>query len=86
MSRILELLVSCYEYDVAVFSKPWLYYWLLIPAGFYLMFFFIKWTVLTAPVWIPLKIMASSFRRSRFALRKNQSTGTTASSQSNTDG
>lgn len=86
MSRILELLIRCYEYDVAVFSNPWLYYWLLIPAGFYLVFFFLKWAVLTAPLWIPLKIMASSLRRNRPAWRRNQSTGITASSQSNTDG
>jgi hypothetical protein len=28
---------------------------------FYLMFFFLKWVVLTTPVWIPLSIIFSSF-------------------------
>ena len=52
--RLLAIYVSCFEYDVAVFSQPWMYWCLLIPAFFYLLFFIAKWYVLTAPFWIPI--------------------------------
>jgi len=65
MQRIIELLVRCFEYDVEVFSQPWMYWCLLIPATFYLMFFFMKWAVLTAPVWLPIAMIISAFRQAR---------------------
>lgn len=48
-----DLLWSSFLYDYEVFSKPWLYAW-LIPASIYLGFFFIKWVVLTLPLWGPV--------------------------------
>jgi len=51
--KYLDLLWVAFLFDYEVFSKPWLYAW-LIPACFYLMFFFIKWTILTFPVWGPV--------------------------------
>ncbi len=65
MQRIIDLLVRCYEYDVEVFSQPWMYWCLLIPAALYLAFFFVKWAVLTAPLWLPISMIVSTFRRAR---------------------
>lgn len=62
MQRLIDLLTRCYEYDVAVFSEPWMYYPLLIPALMYFAFFLLKWYVLTTPVWLPLYIIATAFR------------------------
>lgn len=62
MNELLETLVSLWRYDVEVFSKPWIYWWLCIPAGCYLAFFFVKWTVLTAPLWIPLFIIIRAIK------------------------
>lgn len=70
----LKILLACFEYDVDVFSKGWLYYWLLIPASVYLMFFVVKWLVLTLPVTMPLlavaHLMGSIFGRSSSSKRK----------------
>lgn len=65
MIRLLDLLVRCYEYDVEVFSQPWMYWCFLIPAAAYLAFFFVKWVVLTAPVWLPITLIVETLRRLR---------------------
>lgn len=63
MQRVTDLLIRCYEYDVAVFSEPWMYVPFLIPAWAYLVFFLIKWTALTAPLWLPIRLIARGLRR-----------------------
>lgn len=62
MQRLMELIVQCYEYDIEMLSQAWMYWWLCIPAALYLMFFFAKWTVLTAPLWLPVSIIVASRR------------------------
>lgn len=55
--RYLELLLSAFEYDYAIFSTPsWMYY-TVFPMFFYVCFFFAKWAILTAPFWLPLGIL-----------------------------
>ncbi|EKD89610.1 MAG: hypothetical protein ACD_33C00034G0007 [uncultured bacterium] len=63
MEIILNKLIELWLYDIEVFSQTWLYAWLLVPAMFYLMFFMIKWTVLTTPLWLPIVIIINSFKR-----------------------
>jgi hypothetical protein len=58
-----DLLWRMFEYDINVFSHPWLYYLALIPAIGYLVFFFMKWTVLTTPLWLPVFLAFQSFRK-----------------------
>lgn len=61
----LTLLYGLFQYDISVFSHKWLII-TVVPAAFYLVFFFIKWAVLTAPIWMPLSIIVSGglfFRR-----------------------
>lgn len=62
MEAILDILVAQWMYDVEVMSQPWMY-WCVFPIMFYLVFFFTKWIVLTAPVWLPLVMIVGSLRR-----------------------
>ncbi len=71
LNEYVTILMGMFKYDVEVFSKPWLYIPLLIPACFYLVFFFIKWIVLTSPIWIPCKIILKGFT-SLFNNSKNE--------------
>lgn len=61
MNDLTQTLYDLWKYDIEVFSKGWLYYWLCIPAIAYTTFFFLKWTVITAPVWLPIRIIAKAF-------------------------
>lgn len=70
MDQILQILIEQYEYDIMVMSQPWMYYWLMIPIILYVGFFFIKWTVLTAPLWLPFKVIIDSGKRRRKNERK----------------
>lgn len=58
--KYLELLWNMFEYDINQLSQPWMYYWLLVPAIGYLVFFFVKWIVFTTPIWLPLSIVVKS--------------------------
>ncbi len=55
---ILATLVHQWQYDIAVMSQGWMYLPLLIPIMFYLVFFMAKWMFLTAPLWMPILIVA----------------------------
>jgi len=59
----LELLWNQFQYDVEVFGQKWIYFCLLIPAAIYFAFFILKWIVLTAPIWIPIKMIFTSLSR-----------------------
>lgn len=63
MDRVIEILIEQWEFDISVMSQPWMYYWLLVPITLYVGFFFVKWSVLTAPVWLPLSLIIKSFNR-----------------------
>ena len=58
------ILLAQFQWDVAVMSQPWMYWCALVPILFFLVFFVLKWTVLTAPIWIPIAY-ASSFWHKR---------------------
>lgn len=58
-NEYLLFLWRAFQYDMDVFSKPWIYFSLLIPAMFYFAFFMLKWVVLTTPVWMPFVIIVS---------------------------
>ena len=61
METIIDTLTSLWLFDIWVFSQWWLYVPLLIPALVYLAFFFVKWVVITAPIWLPLLIIIKAF-------------------------
>jgi hypothetical protein len=62
IERICETLIRQWEYDIAVMSQPWMY-WYLVPILLYVAFFFLKWAVLTAPAWLPFALIIQSFRK-----------------------
>lgn len=51
------------KFDLWVFSQWWLYAPLLIPFSLYLVFFFLKWTILTTPIWVSGVIITQSFKK-----------------------
>lgn len=54
----LNFLWETFMYDMDVFSQGWIYFWLLIPAFFYFLFFCIKWSLLLIPFYgLPLMIL-----------------------------
>ncbi len=63
MDRIFEVLIQQWEYDIEVMSQPWMYWWLLVPILCYVAFFFAKWSVLTAPLWLPVALILKIVRR-----------------------
>lgn len=64
VSRIAELLVAQFEYDLEMMScHPWMYWVGMIPITLYVVFFLVKWAVLTSPVWLPIALMIRMARR-----------------------
>ena len=58
-----EILLTCFKFDIAVYSEHmWIYWCLCIPAFFYSWFFIIKWWVLTAPMWLPIAMVGRTIR------------------------
>jgi hypothetical protein len=60
INEYMEFLWKMFQYDMDIFSKPWIYWVLLIPAMGYFGFFMIKWVVLTTPLWMPLVIIVNT--------------------------
>lgn len=56
-SSYLQFCYNTFMFDMEVFSKPWLYIPFLIPAFGYFMFFCIKWSIITMPLWLPLRLI-----------------------------
>ena len=55
----LNILFAMFKYDLDVFtSHKWIIY-TVVPGVIYLVFFFVKWLVLTTPVWMPFSIIFS---------------------------
>ena len=65
--KYFEILLGMFQYDMEIMSKPWMIY-TIVPIVGYLVFFFVKWAVLTAPIWMPFTIILSALR-----VRKNKS-------------
>lgn len=38
----LNFLWETFQYDMTVFSQSWMYYWVLVPAFAYMIFFMVK--------------------------------------------
>jgi len=56
LTQLFRFYQKMFEYDLEVFSQSWIYICLLIPAFMYLCIFLLKWTILTAPFWIPVRL------------------------------
>lgn len=64
----LTVLYSQFMFDVDVFSQWWMYAFLCIPAGGYLVFFILKWVVLTLPITFLVGGTIGAIVRSPFTL------------------
>lgn len=62
MNKLIDVLSGQLQYDIEVMSQPWMYWCLMIPILLYVAFFFVKWTVLTAPFWLPFGFIVKAFR------------------------
>jgi hypothetical protein len=62
INEYLSFLWKAFQYDMDVFSQPWIYWTLLVPAMLYLTFFILKWIVITTPVWLPFSIIIGTFK------------------------
>ena len=74
LDRYLEFLYACFIYDMRMFSHPWMYYLLFIPAFFYFFFFLMKWYVLTLPIWFPIRSILSVFVPRKKPKKKKEKT------------
>ncbi len=75
MKKIIDTLTDQWLYDVEVLSQPWMYWCLLIPVIYYVIFMFIKWAVLTCPLWLPVVLMiqgSRSYRRVVFLYNQEE--------------
>lgn len=61
LESYLNTLYGYFKYDLSVFENPWMYIPMFIPIIFYLVFFILKWSILTAPFWIPIKMSLKGF-------------------------
>lgn len=57
----LTILFQMFQYDIGILSQKWVIV-TVVPAAFYLVFFFVKWAVLTTPIWLPFTIIFSGFK------------------------
>lgn len=66
MNEILEkIAIKLYDlwiYDLEVLAQPWLYWWLGVPAIFYMSFMIIKWALITIPIWLPIKLIVGDIK------------------------
>ncbi len=69
LTAYFNLLWSSFQWDIHYLSQPWMYFCLLIPAICYLVFFFVKWIVLTVPIWLPFRLIFSGIGNLSFKLR-----------------
>ncbi len=56
LESYLNKLYYYWQYDLTVFENEWLYIPFLLPAIGYIVFFILKWSILTAPFWIPIRM------------------------------
>ena len=63
IDTLINVIVTLWLYDIEVMSQGWMYWWVLVPALFYLVFMLLKWAVIFIPVWVPLAIIVTVLRR-----------------------
>jgi len=61
--QIAQMLFEFWKFDMMIYSQWWMYAPLLIPVLLYTVFFMMKWSIITAPVWLPFFIIFRSLRK-----------------------
>lgn len=62
IETLINTIIGLFLFDIGVMSNIWMYIPLLIPISCYLIFFLIKWAILTAPIWLPIVIIVSKLK------------------------
>jgi hypothetical protein len=62
VQRIVDVLVSQWIYDIEVLSQWWVIFF-VFPALIYFVFMIVKWMVLTLPVWLPVMLATTNFKK-----------------------
>lgn len=57
---VIVFLVHQYLSDMAFLGQPWLWF-TVIPGLLCLTFVFLKWLILTLPIWLPIRIILDAF-------------------------
>jgi len=60
INNLVEMLIQMFLYDLEVMSNKWMYIPLFIPIWFYVCFFLLKWSILLASLWLPLRLAFNS--------------------------
>lgn len=63
MEQIYQFLIEQLLFDYNIMTNIWMYIPFFIPISFYLVFFMIKWVMLTFPFWIPFAILINCFSK-----------------------
>lgn len=63
IEQIAQMLFEFWKFDMMIYSQWWMYAPFLIPVLFYTVFFIMKWSIITAPVWLPFSIIVRSLRK-----------------------
>ena len=63
LSQLVDMICKSLIFDIAVMGNPWMYYPLLIPAVIYTLAMTLKWTAITMPIWLPIRMVATAFRK-----------------------
>ncbi len=59
--KYFTILLEMFQYDMEIMNRPWMIY-TIVPIIGYLVFFLIKWAVLTTPFWMPFAIIVGAAR------------------------
>lgn len=62
MKTLIDLLCSCWVYDIQVLSNPWVLF-TVVPTMLYTTFMIFKWVVIMAPIWIPICLVIETLVR-----------------------
>lgn len=71
LEAVLNTLLSFWLFDVWFYCQWWAYAF-IFPVIFYTIFFFIKWAILTAPLWLPFHIIVNSITVNSIKRNRNK--------------
>lgn len=63
IDKYVSYILNGFLSDVEGFNHWWMLF--ILPAAIYFMFIVLKYLVLTIPIWLPLSLILSSFKRKK---------------------
>jgi hypothetical protein len=62
ITAYINFLWKVFQFDMDMYTKWWMWVFIAVPAVLYTVFFFAKWAVMTAPVWLPVFLALTGFK------------------------